>query len=114
MDTPGFGELDSGRPIVEQTWTFFFIPGKKGIDHIHGIGFVTQASMAQLTITQKCIFDSILGIFGNDIKHNILLMTTFADNRKPAVLDAVKAADIPYTKYFKFNNSALFPEPSDA
>ena len=46
VDTPGFGELDSGRCIVEQIWTFFSLPGKKGIDHIHGIGFVTQASMA--------------------------------------------------------------------
>ena len=30
------------------------------------------------------------------------------------MLDAVKAANISYTKYLKFNNSALFPEPSDA
>ena len=114
VDTPGFGELDSDRRIVEQIKTFFSIPGKKGIDPIHGIGFVTQASMVRLTHTQKYIFDSILSIFGNDIEHNILLMITFADNRKPAVLDAVKAARIPYTRFFKFNNSALFPEPPDA
>ena len=116
IDTPGFGDTEGMKRdqiLVEQVREFFSMGGIKGIDCLHAIGFVTQASMVRLTQTQKYIFDSILSIFGNDIKHNILLMTTFADNRKPAVLDAVKAADIPYTKYYKFNNSALFPEPPD-
>lgn len=117
IDTPGFGDTEGMKRdqiLVEQVREFFSMGGVKGIDCLHAIGFVTQASMVRLTPTQKYIFDSILSIFGNDIRHNILLMTTFADNRKPAVLDAVKAADIPYTKYYKFNNSALFPEPPDA
>ena len=117
IDTPGFGDTEGMKRdqiLVEQVREFFSMGGVKGLDCLHAIGFVTQASMVRLTQTQKYIFDSILSIFGNDVKHNILLMTTFADNRKPAVLDAVKAADIPYTKFFKFNNSALFPEPPDA
>ena len=117
IDTPGFGDTEGMKRdeiLVEQVREFFSMGGVKGIDCLHAIGFVTHASMVRLTHTQKFIFDFILSIFGNDIKHNILLMTTFADNRKPAVLDAVKAADIPYTKFFKFNNSALFPEPPDA
>ena len=117
IDTPGFGNTEGikrDQIIVEQVCEFLSMGGVEGIDCLHAIGFVTQASMVRLTQTQKYIFDSILSIFGNDVKHNILLMTTFSDNRKPAVLDAVKAADIPYTKYFKFNNAALFPEPPDA
>ena len=117
IDTPGFGNMEGikrDQILVEQVREFFSMGGVNGIDCLHAIGFVTQASMVRLTPTQKYIFDSILSIFGNDIKHNILLMTTFADNRKPAVLDAVKAADIPYTKYYNFNNSALFTEPPDA
>ena len=117
IDTPGFGNTEGMKRdqiLVEQVREFLSMGGVNGIDYLHAIGFVTQASMVRLTPTQKYIFDFILSIFGNDIKHNILLMTTFADNRKPAVLDAVKAASIPYTKYFKFNNSALFPEPPDA
>ena len=119
IDTPGFGDMEGMKRdqiLVEQVREFFSMGSVNGIDCLHAIGFVTQASMVRLTpiATQKYIFDFILSIFGNDIKHNVLLMTTFADNRKPAVLDAVKAADIPFTKYFKFNNSALFPEPPDA
>ena len=51
-------------------------------------------------LTQKCIFDSILSIFGNGLyKTQYLAEDHLADNRKPAVLDAVKAANISYTKY---------------
>ena len=117
IDTPGFGDAEGMKRdqiIIEQVREFFSMGGIEGIDCLHAIGFVTHASMGRLTHTQKYIFDSILGIFGNDIKHNILLMTTFSGLTKPPVLDAVKAASIPYTKYFKFNNSALFSEPPDA
>ena len=35
-------------------------------------------------------------------------MVTFADGKQPPVLDAVRAAGVPFNTYFKFNNSALF------
>ena len=35
-------------------------------------------------------------------------MITFADANEPPLLDAAKAAEIPYKDHFKFNNSALF------
>lgn len=41
------------------------------------------------------------------------MMVTFADGQKPPVLDAIKAAEIPHKKYFKFNNSALFAKGED-
>ena len=40
-------------------------------------------------------------------------MTTFADGQLPPVLAAIKNADIPCLKYFKFNNSALFVNSSN-
>ena len=113
VDTPGFGDtkgLDSDKRIVEQIRTFFSMPGKKGIDHIHGIGFVTQASLARLTPTQKYVIDSILAVFGKDIGKNILMMITFADAKTPPVLEAVAEAGIGYCKSFKFNNSALYTD----
>ena len=113
VDTPGFGDtkgLDSDKRIVEQIRTFFSLPGKKGIDHIDGIGFVTQAPIARLTPTQRYVFDSILAVFGKDIGKNILMMTTFADGKTPPVLEAVKEAGIGYCKSFKFNNSALYTD----
>ena len=35
-------------------------------------------------------------------------MLTFADGQHPPVLDAIRKANIPCERYFKFNNSALF------
>ena len=117
IDTPGFGDtrgLKRDREITAQIKEFFSIPGDNGIDHLDGIGFVTQASLARLTPTQQYIFDSILSTFGNDIKSNIFMMITFADGNKPPVMDAIKAGNIPFAKAFKFNNSALYTTADSA
>ena len=109
IDTPGFGDtegLKRDKFITDQIREFFSMPN--GITHIDGIGFVTQSSHARLTPTQQYIFDAILSIFGKDIASNIFMMVTFADGQKPPVLEAIDAAKVPYSKSFKFNNSALF------
>eukprot|EP00731_Ephydatia_muelleri_P027174 Em0019g47a len=41
-----------------------------------------------------------------------MLVATFADNKQPPVYEAVKVANVPYHKAFKFNNSALY-SPND-
>ena len=83
IDTPGFGDtrgLERDKFITQQIKEFFSIKGSDGgITHLDAVGFVTQASLARLTPTQKYIFNSILSIFGKDIEKNIFLMVTFAD-----------------------------------
>ena len=116
IDTPGFGDTEGLRRdkvITNQIKEFFSIAPPNGIDHLDGIGFVTQASLARLTPTQEYIFDSVLSIFGNDVSQNIFLMLTFADGQHPPVLDAIRKATIPCEKYFKFNNSALFAKNAE-
>ena len=111
VDTPGFGDtrgIENDKNIARQIKAFFSNEGSNGIDHLHGIAFVTQASLPRLTPTQKYIFDAVLSIFGKDIVDNIYLMTTFADANDPPVLEAVKLAKIPFSQSFKFNNSAIF------
>lgn len=117
IDTPGFGATEGikrDREITEQIKEFFSILPPQGIDHLDGIGFVTQASQVRLTKTQEYIFDAILSVFGKDVSQNIFMMLTFADGQRPPVLEAIKKAKIPSQsdKYFKFNNSALFAEHS--
>ena len=115
IDTPGFGDtrgLRRDKEIITQIKEFFSTPVKEGgVDHLDAIGFVTQASLARLTPTQRYVFDSILSVFGKDIQGNIFMMITFADGNHPPVVDAIKEAKISYTKYFKFNNSAVYPCP---
>ena len=113
VDTPGFGDtsgIERDKEITRQIKEFFSMESENGgIDRIDGIGFVAQAALARLTHTQRYVFDSILSTFGKDIADNIFMMLTFADAKKPPVVEAIKAANIPYGKYFKFNNSALYP-----
>ena len=66
IDTPGFGDtegLERDKYIVSQIKELFSIAGAEGIDQLHGIGFVTQAPLARLTVTQRYVFDSILSVF---------------------------------------------------
>ncbi|XP_067247303.1 uncharacterized protein [Chanodichthys erythropterus] len=116
VDTPGFGDtrgISHDQKITKKIQEFFSNPG--GIDSIDAVCFVVQASLARLTHTQKYIFDSILSIFGKNIAENIIMMVTFADGKKPPVLEAIKKSEVPCSKnesgeplHFKFNNSALF------
>ncbi|KAK8735621.1 hypothetical protein OTU49_005472 [Cherax quadricarinatus] len=111
IDTPGFGDTSGvkrDQEITSQIHKFFTTQGPGGIDHIDAVGFVIQSSMPRLTPTQTYIFDQILSLFGKDIKDNIFLLLTFADGQVPQVLSGITAAGMPYRKYFKFNNSALF------
>ena len=113
IDTPGFGDtegIERDKEILAELKCFF---SSAGISKINAIGFVTQATLARLTPTQTYIFDSILSIFGKNIASSILLMATFADNKRPPVLEALRKAEVPYRKYFKFNNSALYPAQDD-
>ena len=115
IDTPGFGAtegLKRDKQITEQIKEFFSISPPEGIDHLDGIGFVTQSSQSRLTKTQEYIVDSILSIFGKDVSQNIFMMLTFADGQRPPVLEAIKKAEIPSTVSFNFNNSALFADNS--
>jgi hypothetical protein len=111
IDTPGFGDtqgIQRDKEIIKQIKALFATKGPGGIDQLHGIGFVAQASLARLTHTQKYIFDSILAIFGKDVAKNVFMMITFADGQVPPVLEAVQASKISYDAHFKFNNSALY------
>ena len=116
VDTPGFGgtgnkSLLQDKELLANIKEFF--SESKGIDQIHGVLFVIQATQVRLTPTQQYIFQTVLSIFGKDIADHIFLMTTFVDSPKPNVLTAIKDAHVPYKEYFKFNNMALYAGDSD-
>ena len=116
IDTPGFevtGGLERVKEITDQIEEFFSIPPPDGIDHIDGIGIVTQASLARLTPTQEYIFTSILSMFGKDVAENIFILITFADGQTPPVMEAIKKAKIPAQKFHRFNNSAIFSDNTE-
>ncbi|KAG7256697.1 hypothetical protein CRUP_014683 [Coryphaenoides rupestris] len=118
VDTPSFGDtrgIERDRAITEQIRRLF--TSAKGVLEIDAVCFVTQASLARLTTSQKYVFDSVLSIFGKDVAENICMLVTFADGQQPPVLEAINASKVPCPKtkkglpvHFKFNNSALFAD----
>ena len=111
VDTPGYGDTEGLRRdkiITKQIKTFLSQSVDHGIDHLDGVGFVVQSASAHLTKTQEYIFDSILALFGKDVKKNIFIMVTFADAQRPPVLNVIDEAKISYDAYYTFNNSAIF------
>ena len=111
IDTPGFGDT-IGLPCtlarVDKIKDFILNSHRHSIEHINAIGFVTPASLARLTQSQKSVFDSVVSIFGKDMKQNTILLVNFCDAQIPPVLNALEAVGIPRMLMFQFNNSALF------
>ncbi|AWP03558.1 Hypothetical protein SMAX5B_015489 [Scophthalmus maximus] len=118
VDTPGFGDtrgVGRDKEITEQIRKLF--TSVDGVSEIDAVCFVTQASLARLTATQRYVFDSVLSIFGKDVAENIEMLVTFADGKQPPVLEAINVSGVPCPKndlglpvHFKFNNSALFAD----
>lgn len=118
VDTPGFGDtrgIERDREITEQIRRLF--TSGNGVCEIDAVCFVTQASLARLTATQRYVFDSVLSIFGKDVADNIEMLVTFADGKQPPVLEAINVSGVPCPKndiglpvHFKFNNSALYAD----
>ncbi len=116
IDTPGFGDsegLEKDRAIITQIKEFLSMSPPDGIDHLDGIGFVTQASLARRTPKQEYICDSILSVFGKDVAKTIFMMLTFSDCQRNPLLEVINKVDVQSDKYFRFNNSALFAEKSE-
>lgn len=78
------------------------------VEHLDTVAFVVQASNVKSANFLKYIFDSILGIFGNDFSSNIFIIATFSDGGEIQAESALKLAGVPYSTIFKFNNSALY------
>lgn len=86
---------------------------KKLISLFNSIKYIDAAclvipSFCRLTEEQRCIFNNILSIFGNDIDY-IVPFITFDDGGEIKALNSLKAAEVPFVEHmhFGFNNSQL-------
>ena len=116
IDTPGYGDTRGVARDKEITQLIhrFLTSQETHIKYLHAACFVAASSNSRLTVTQRYIIDSVLSIFGKDIKENIRLLVTFADNADPPVVEACRVAQFPVTSqsagitYSKFNSSVLY------
>ena len=116
IDTPGYGDsrgLLSDRTVADQMREFLSATPPIGVDHLDGVGFVTQASLARPSIEQEYIFDSIMSMFGKDMSKNIFMLLTFAESQKHALQDVFNKTGVPSDKFFILNNEALYAENTE-
>ncbi|CAG0893321.1 unnamed protein product, partial [Darwinula stevensoni] len=116
IDTPGFGDTDGmekDEELLKQIQEFFSNGEYFGVKALHGIGFVIPAPESRLTDSQKYLFQRMLSVFGDCAEENSFVLTTFADNQKPPVLNALACENFPCKHVFKFNNSVLFSQSRD-
>jgi hypothetical protein len=117
IDTPGYGDtrgVERDKLITRNIHQFLTQQGDNSVDQIHAACFVAASGDNRLTATQRYIIDSVPSIFGKDVKENMRLLVTFADNADPPVVEACLAANFPVTSasagitYSKFNSSVLY------
>jgi hypothetical protein len=96
--------------------TFEYLSTKE----LDAVGFVVQSALVRLTVSQKYIFNAVLSIFGKDVKENVRFLVTFADGKRPLVLEAIKEAGLPCRMdskglpcHQKFNNGAIYTNNRD-
>jgi GTP-binding protein EngB required for normal cell division len=115
IDTPGYGDTRGVQRDKEITRNIhqFLTQQDNRVDQIHAACFVAASGDNRLMTTQRYI-DSVLSVFGKDVKENIRLLVTFADNAHPPVVEACLAANFPVTSasaritFSKFNSSVLY------
>ena len=116
VDTPGYGDsrgLLMDRTVADQMREFLSATPPIGVDHLDGIGFVTQASLARPSIEQEYIFDSLMSMFGKDVVKNIFMLLTFAESQKHSLQDVFNKTGVPSDKIFILNNEALYAENTE-
>lgn len=109
IDTPGFDDtrgksFDKEIPI--QIRKLF----ESVIQSLHAVCIVVPLSNTRLTEAQKWVFHNILNLFGANIKNIIYPCITHDDGGDTKCLSALQVAQIPYKKFFRFNNSDIFLE----
>jgi len=112
IDTPGFGDtrgIEMDELITKKLADLF----QNKLESLDYILFVVKSTETRLTDRAKWIFHKMQELFGVDMKKNILIMATFCDGGAPNCLQAIQHANIPFSKLFLFNNSAIFTSPFD-
>ncbi len=113
VDTPGYGDTDglaADKRTTGLVKNLFEKKGRNGIDHLDAVCIVVKASDSRLTAQQRHNFNSVLQLFGKDVAPNLFIIATFCDASEPPVKACLRAADIDFSKFFTFNNSAVFED----
>ncbi|XP_039470667.1 uncharacterized protein LOC120441066 [Oreochromis aureus] len=96
IDTPGFGDTkgDEHDNIVSERLLDLF-RSEDGVHELNSVGLVMKATDNRLSKWQRYIFDSVISLFGKNLKKNIVALITHSDGMPPEnALEALEAAKI--------------------
>ena len=109
IDTPEFQDvcnIEKNNQIAQQMQQLF--EGSNDINYLNGIALVTSANLPQSGPVKTYIFHSVLSLFSKNLAGSIFMIVTSANNQYPPVITAIKEDNIPFTTYYKFENSILY------
>lgn len=113
IDTPGYGDTRRvKRDAIISQRLYDWFRSEDGIHELSAVGLVLKGSENRLSDRLLYIFDSVVSLFGKDVKKNIIALITHSDGRKPRnVLNTLEDAKIKCAKdekkqiiHFLFNN----------
>lgn len=112
IDTPGYGQTGESKDDDIAKYLSRLFADEFGIRYIDAVCFVMKASQNYLSEKQSYIFDSVLSLFGRDMKNNIVFVLTHSDGLHPTdAINVITKAKIPCRRdennqpvYFLFNN----------
>lgn len=123
IDTPGYGDTRGiSRDAIISQRLYDWFHSNDGISELSAVGLVLKASENRLSNRLLYIFDSVVSLFGKDVKKNMIAMITHSDGRKPKnALKALEDANIHCAKdkkkqmiHFLFNNCQKEDRSEDA
>ncbi|XP_056873897.1 uncharacterized protein LOC130516739 isoform X2 [Takifugu flavidus] len=113
IDTPGYGDTRRvKRDAIIRQRLYDWFRSEDGIHELSAVGLVLKGSENRLSDRLLYIFDSVVSLFGKDVKNNFIALITHSDGITPKnVLNALEDAKIKCAKdekkqiiHFLFNN----------
>lgn len=113
IDTPGFGSTRGTEhdEIIGQRLLDCF-RSENGVQELSAVGLVLKATENRLSDRLSYVFDSVVSLFGADVRKKIVALFTHSSGSKPKnALQALEAAQVKYATdennqpvYFLFDN----------
>ena len=117
IDTPGILSTKGKREdkATLEKIRYLFESGK--IEAVDAICIVEKYDEKRLTENKRYVFQTITRIFGKDVGEVTFIMSTHCNEltkatpKPPTVLKIFEKEEIPYKKYYLFNNDDIFAKP---
>ncbi|KAM9488635.1 uncharacterized protein Hap1MRO34_005534 isoform 1-T3 [Clarias gariepinus] len=112
IDTPGFGKTEVTKEDLKIGESFLeLFKFSDWVHEIDAVCLVMSSSTVRLTERQSYVFNSVLSLFGNDVKKNFVVFLTHAPTTSANSIKAIKDAKIPCALtddgepvHFRFDN----------